>query len=179
MIYVIIGVALLFIIVPIIGVLPSARQKEQMKMRKSARTAGVSVELTTISDPNPHQDKYVSPTGKAIAPLLKVVGYRLQRKRARDWRQLPQVDWCLQKMPDKNWRWQLGPSDSMNTELIDWLNNAIEALPEDVEQVEEVNYNITVYWHEKTKGSETTLFDFLKHCADQALHAPSEDDAPG
>ena len=52
MVYVLIGVILLAIIVPIISVLPSARQKERMQMRMVARAAGVSVELTSIDDPN-------------------------------------------------------------------------------------------------------------------------------
>jgi hypothetical protein len=56
-VYVLVGVILIVIIVPIISVLPSARQKERMQMRMIARAAGVSVELTSIDDPNPKQGK--------------------------------------------------------------------------------------------------------------------------
>ena len=94
MVYVIIGVALLFIIVPIIAVLPSARQKEQMRMRAAARKAGIAVELTSIEDPEPAQDKYISPTGRALEPVLKTAAWRVQRDRGRGWRELPPVAWC-------------------------------------------------------------------------------------
>ena len=102
MVYVLIGVILIVVIVPIISVLPSARQKEQMQMRMIARAAGVSVELTSIDDPNPKQGKYIAYTGKPIPPVLKVVAYRLQRKRARDWRHLPKVSWCMFRGLDNN-----------------------------------------------------------------------------
>ena len=59
MIYLIIGFALLLIIAPIFAILPSARQKEQMNMRRKAMAEGVSVELTSIQDPVPNQDKYI------------------------------------------------------------------------------------------------------------------------
>ncbi|HCC44491.1 MAG TPA: hypothetical protein DEQ32_08855, partial [Gammaproteobacteria bacterium] len=60
MVYLIIGIVLLIVLVPIFSVLPSARQKQQMMMRQTARAAGVSVDLTIIDDPNPDQDKYLS-----------------------------------------------------------------------------------------------------------------------
>jgi len=51
MVYLIIGLAVLFIVVPILAVLPSPRQREQLAMRNAARAAGVLVELTSIDDP--------------------------------------------------------------------------------------------------------------------------------
>ena len=97
MVYFIIGIVLLVIVVPIFSVLPSARQRQQMKMRQGARAAGVSVDLTTIDDPNPEQDKYISHTGRSIPARLNVAGYRIQRRRQQNWRRLPEVDWCLKR----------------------------------------------------------------------------------
>lgn len=176
MVYVLIGVALLFVIVPIIAVLPSARQKTQMKMRTAAREVGVQVELTTIDDPNPDQDKYTSHIGKKLPTRLNVAAYRLQRKREQDWRQLPEVNWSLYRDLEKSWHWRSPPADEMHPELVAWLDNSTAQLPEDVEQVEENRYTITVYWHERTAGTEQQVFDFLQSCADKPLIAPVDED---
>lgn len=177
MAYIIITLVLLVIIVPILSVLPSARQKEQMVMRQVARNAGVQVELTSITDPNPKQDKYISHIGKQLDPILKVVAWRVQRKREGGWRQLPAVDWCLQKNLDGTWAREHWPADTMSEELVEYLNETIEQLPDDVEQVEENTYNLTVYWHERTKGSEQQVIDFLKNCVALPLHRPVDGEA--
>ncbi len=176
MVYLIIGLALLFIIVPIIAVLPSARQKERMQMRNLARGAGVSVDLTTIEDPNPNQDKYITHTGRKIPPDLKVTAWRQQRKRERDWRELPEVSWCAQRNLDKSWRWHIDPNEHASDELRNFLATSIESLPDDVDQVEESRYCITIYWHEADKESVQDVLDFLKQCADLPLHKPVEED---
>ena len=167
---------MLAIIVPIFSVLPSARQRQQMAMRMAARRDGVSVELTTITDPNPNQDKYISHIGKKIEPNLKVAAYRLQRRRASDWRQLPQVNWCLKKDLAGAWHWQAPADEAMSAELKDFLDQRVQALPEDTEQVQEVGYNIVVYWHERNPGDEDTVFNFLKQCAALPLHKPQEEE---
>ena len=80
MAYIIIAVVLMLVLAPIVSVLPSARQRAQMKMRDAARQAGVSVDITFIDDPNPKQGKYVSGvTGKALPAKLEVACYRLPR----------------------------------------------------------------------------------------------------
>ena len=172
MVYVFIVAILVAIIVPIISVLPSARQKERMQMRMIARTAGVSVELTSIDDPNPRQQKYIGYTGKRIPAVLKVVAYRLQRKRERDWRHLPKVSWCMFKDLDNNWRWKSELNEVMNKQLAGWLEDVAPNLPADVVQIEEDNYNICVYWHERFKGDEQVVLDFLKHSIDLSLVEP-------
>ena len=169
MVYVLIGAILVAIIVPIISVLPSARQKERMQMRMIARAAGVSVELTSIDDPNPKQKKYIGYTGKRIPAVLKVVAYRLQRKRERDWRHLPKVSWCMFKDPDNNWRWKSELNEVMNKQLAGWLEDVAPNLPVDVVQIEEDSYNVSVYWHERFKGDEQVVLDFLKHSTDLSL----------
>ena len=176
MVYILIGVILIAIIVPIISVLPSARQKERMQMRMIARAAGVSVELTSIDDPNPKQDKYIAYTGKPIPAVLKVVAYRLQRKRHSDWRNLPKVSWCRFRDLDKNWHWKSELNEAMNKQLAEWLEDVACDLPADVVQIEENSYNISVYWHEGTKGDEQAVLDFLKHSAELSLIEPNPED---
>ena len=79
MIYLIITLVLLVALAPIFAILPSARQKAQMKMRDAARQAGISVKITIIDDPNPRQEKYLSQTtGKMMPARLKLACYRLQ-----------------------------------------------------------------------------------------------------
>lgn len=175
MVYLIIGLVLLIIIVPIFSVLPSRRQREQMAMRKAAREAGVSVELTSIDDPNPDQEKYISHIGKKIPAKLKVAGYRIQRRRVGDWRRLPSVNWCLKKKLEDGWQWTEA-GDAMSEELKRFVDAEVHHLPADVEQVEESGYNIVVYWHERVKGSEAVVLNFLKSCAELALHKPIDDE---
>ena len=169
MAYVLIVVMLIVIIVPIISVLPSARQKERMQMRMIARAAGVSVELTSIDDPNPRQQKYIGYTGKRIPAVLKVVAYRLQRKRERDWRHLPKVSWCMFRGLDNNWHWKAELNEAMNKELAAWIEAVAPDLPADVVQIEEDSYNIYVYWHERSKGDEQAVLGFLKHSNELSL----------
>ena len=79
MIYLIITLVLLVALAPIFAILPSARQKAQMKMRDAARQAGISVKITVIDDPNPRQEKYLSQTtGRMMPARLKLACYRLQ-----------------------------------------------------------------------------------------------------
>lgn len=175
LVYLIIVIVLLAIVVPIFSVLPSARQRQQMKMRQAARAAGVSVDLMTIDDPNPEQDKYTSHTGRNIPARLKVVGYRIQRRRQKGWRQLPEIQWSLKRKLDGSWLWNSN-GGRLSSELKNFLEDAKESLPDDVEQVEESFYTIVVYWHERAAGSEDNILNFLLKCADLPLYdSPSEE----
>ena len=64
----------------------------------------------------------------------------------------------------------------MSRDLVAWLEKETERLPDDVEQVEESGFNITIYWHERTKGSEETVLNYLKTCAELPLYEPGEID---
>ncbi len=148
----------------------------QMKMRNVARQAGVMVELTSIDDPNPKQEKYTSHLGKALPPVLKAIAWRFQRKRDTDWRQQPKVGWCLYRDLDNQWHWREQPPEAMSQALRAWLDAAVKKLPEDVEQVEESVYTISVYWHERQQFTEGAVIDFLKDCANLPLHEPVDPD---
>ena len=97
MVYLIIGVVLLLIIAPIIAVLPSPRQKEQMALRQLAMGLGMNVELTRITDPVPKQDKYISSLGKSLEPILKVIAYRKARKMPAEWRRAAIINWAIER----------------------------------------------------------------------------------
>ncbi|MFT7219580.1 MAG: hypothetical protein ACI8Z1_001195 [Candidatus Azotimanducaceae bacterium] len=173
MVYVIIGVAMLFIIVPIIAVLPNPRQKAQMRMRAAARARGVAVELTQIDDPVPVQEKYISPTGQAMPPILKTAAYRFPRKRPADRRSLTTVEW--KGISGRNgWEWDWS-NERVTSDFKVWLLGAVEKLPDDVELVMEESWIITVHWHEREEGTEEDVFEFLKECASKDAHQAAID----
>ena len=169
--YIIIAVVLIVIVVPLFSILPSPRQRAQMVMRTAARKVGVSVELKEIDDPNPDQDKYISHIGKQIPARLKVAGYRLQRRRASDWRQLPEASWCFQRNLDGSWR-EAALGEAVSGELRTFLRASLELMPDDVVQLEEISYNVVVYWSEREPGSEDNVLNFLKKCIELPLHDP-------
>lgn len=173
MVYVLIGVAILFIVGPIIAVLPSKRQREQMAMRKQAMARGVSIEFTSIEDPDPDPEKYLSNTGKPLERIKKVVAYRILRPKPSGWRQMPRIDWCVVRAGDSpgdeladGWQWEKRlPPPEMSNELRSFLANRLQKMPNDVVRVDEVRFVISVYWNER--GGEQALLeimDFLSEC---------------
>ncbi|MBQ73653.1 MAG: hypothetical protein CMQ20_01360 [Gammaproteobacteria bacterium] len=182
MIYLIIGFALLLIIAPIFAILPSARQKEQMNMRRKAMAEGVSVELTSIQDPVPNQDKYISNTGKPLEPVLGVVAYRVSRKKPRQWRLAPQIDWVLERgdqhSPDLpgTWCWVQSKPDALPAEMEKFLIRELACIPGDVVRIDEKNYVLSIYWHESS-GEEglASVCRFLSGCIEIPLHYLKDD----
>ena len=51
-----------------------------------------------------------------------------------------------------------------------------EVRDEDVEQVEEETYMLSVYWHERVLGAEVGVIEFLTNCVEQPLLAPVDDE---
>ncbi len=151
-------------------------------MRRVAMAAGISIKLTTIDDPNPQQNKYLSNTGRALAPRLKVIAWQCQRRQSYgDARSsLPKIDWCLQRVStDKmkagksltdEWDWSKMSNQAISDRLGTWLETAIKQLPKDVEQVEETRCLVSVYWHEREAGTEKQVIDFLKGCTELSPH---------
>ena len=154
--YLIIGFVLLLIIAPIFAILPSSRQKEQMRLRKQAMDQGISVELTRIEDPIPRQDKYLSSTGKPLEPILSVAAYRIVRPKPREWRISPQIKWVLERRAENStelpgrWHWGNSKPKEISPEFEEFLSRELASLPDDVVRIQEVNSSLIVYWHESS-----------------------------
>lgn len=173
MVYVFIGIVILLIIAPIIAVLPSKRQKEQMVLRKKAMGQGVSIEFVSIEDPDPDPDKYVSNTGKPLERVIQVVAYRLLRPTPSEWREVPRIDWCAVRRADSasgdlpsGWAWENDLPALMSNELKSFIANGLHKLPNDVVRVDEVRNVISVYWNERGgEDAVDVIIEFLKECA--------------
>ena len=179
--YLIIGFILILIIAPVFAILPSARQKEQMRLRKQAMESGISVELTSIRDPIPRQDKYISNTGKSLEPIVKLVAYRMPRTKPRHWRLSPAIDWALERgdaeMPDLPglWRWSESKPETLSEAMNEFLRNELISLPDDVVKIEELNYVMSIYWHERSgEVGLASILRFLNGCIDIPLRPVGE-----
>ena len=154
--YLIIGFVLLLIIAPIFAILPSARQKEQMRLRKRAMDQGISVELTRIEDPIPRQDKYMSSTGRPLEPILAVAAYRIARPKPREWRISAQIKWVVERQAENStelpgrWHWDGSKPEEISPEFEEFLSRELSYLPDDVVKIQEVNSSLVVYWHESS-----------------------------
>jgi len=177
MIYVAIALVLVLVIAPIISVLPSARQKEQMSLRKIAMSAGFSIDLTHIDDPDPDPEKYLSNTGKPLPRVMPAIAYRLPRRGMRD---VPLMDWCVVRRSDSKldellppgWTWVSGATANMSNEFKTFLHGSLEKLPNDVIRVEEVNRIVSVYWNEQGgTDAVNAIIAFAKHCVAIVPHA--------
>ena len=173
MVYVFILLTLLLIVGPIIAILPTARQKERMKMRMAARAVGVSVELTAINDPNEKQLGGVIEIGRRLSSTLKVVCYRLQRKRVNEGRHLPRQSWFMFRDSDNTWQWDQSFNSAVSKEFQAWVALVSSKLPDDVVQIKEENFNISLYWHEAIQGDEKVVLKFLQDC-EKFLQVESE-----
>jgi hypothetical protein len=173
MAYVIIIIILLVIIGPILSLLPSKRQKQQIAMRKAAMDAGVSVALTRIDDPDPDPEQYLSNTGKPLERVMPVVAYRRFRPRPDSWRQRPEIAWALIRQQSADveglppgWQWQDTRLADLPPVLSQYLMGGIGGLPDDVIRVEEQKFIISIYWRERADSQGLTkLLDFLRDCA--------------
>ena len=72
--------------------------------------------------------------------------------------------------------WAAPPGKDMSAVLVKFIESKINELPEDIEQIEEVGYIVSIYWHEKRLGDESKIVDFLKQCVEIPLHNPIDDD---
>jgi len=182
MTYLIIGIAIIFVIAPIFAILPSARQKDQMKLRQIAMGQGVRVELTSIQDPIPRQDKYLSNTGKPLSPLLSVAAYRKVRPKPEQWRLAPRLDWSVEKREIQsknlpgNWHWTSGKPSTISDEFESFLRVQLDNLPDDVVKIEEINYFLSIYWHESSgEGGLSSIVRFLDACTKVAPNKTVDD----
>lgn len=189
MAYVIIVFVVLLLVAPIIALRPSERSREQSRLRRAAMSEGLQTNLTTIADPDPDPEKYLSGTGKPLPREIKLIAYRLGRRRPNNWRKRPTISWVIVRRAGAEasdlpatWQWEASLPDSASDELRSFLTNRIGGLPDDVVRVEEEDYTISVYWREKG-GTEAleAIVSFLKDCRETPLHKtlPDDDDAAG
>lgn len=187
MTYLLIGLALCTIMGPAFMLLPSKRQKAQMALRSKARAEGLQVELTRIDDPDPEPGKYTSLTGKPLHPILKCVAYRIPRKRFTDRRARSIVNWKVVKkrgvsndfLPS-DWQWLETAWETLSLPLRTVIAEGLPMLPLDVVAIEEKNFQVSVFWHER--GGETDLANmvqFLKAVIEAPLFESEEDDVSG
>ena len=185
-IYIVIGVVLLLIIGPIIAVLPSQRQKEQMALRQQAMGLGINVELTSITDPVPKQDKYVSSLGKSLEPILKVIAYRKARKIVGAWRRASIIDWAVERRLESEdndlqagWCWVTERPADLPVAFVSHLGAVLPALPDDVERVDESGRVLSVYWHERDDAAAlqriNQFFDDCSALLNAAVDVDSDD----
>ncbi|HIG42387.1 MAG: hypothetical protein ABGY96_10720 [bacterium] len=183
MAYIIIGFVLLLIIAPIIAILPSARQKALMAKRREAMAENIRIDLTQIEDPDPNPEDYISNTGKPLDRKCPVAAYRIPRPRSGNWRQLPSIDWSVNRVnaesdedPVKGWRWDGRLDKKISNDLNEFIVLNLAALPDDVMRVEEKKFLISVYWKEAGEVQET--IDFLTGCAETNIVPVATDDPP-
>ena len=183
MAYIIIGFILLLIIAPIIAILPSARQKAMMAKRTEAMAKNIRIDLTQIEDPDPNPEDYISNTGKPLDRKCAVAAYRIPRTRSGNWRQLPSIDWAVNRVraesnedPVKGWRWERQPDKKTSNDLNEFIVSNLTGLPNDVMRVEEKKFLISVYWKETGEVQET--IDFLTGCAEINILPTTTDDSP-
>ncbi len=174
------------IIAPIFAILPSARQKEQMKLRKLAMGQGIGVELTTIVDPIPKQDKYLSNTGRPLDPILSVAAYRLARPAPRSWKKPDSIDWAVERRADSasdssgdlpdSWHWVESKPDALPAAIELFLQQELALLPAEVVKIQEATNVLTVYWHERS-GEEglDRVIRFLQRCTEIPTSVDSPD----
>lgn len=181
MVWFIVIVAMLLIIAPAYALLPSARQKGQMLMRKEAMAEGIGVEITRIEDPDPDPEKYLTGTGKQLERQLSVVAYRLLRPQPETWRKRQKLNWVLIKsgkdfsdLPN-GWQWDEGDANILPPQLTAFIEYRIDSLPEDVIRIDEKNGVLSLYWHESdSEGSIGQIIDFLKDCTALDLEEQEE-----
>jgi len=154
MTWVLIALAIAAVVAPIFAIIPSARQRAVMALRRRAMGSGIMVELTRIRDPIPDQEKYRTGTGRRVEPILSVVAYRVHRPRPDDRRAHPRLDWALLRQPGGKLPFVPGWSFEQPVDLPPATRTLLQAslplLPDDVVKVDEVNYMVSVYWHENS-----------------------------
>lgn len=181
--YLIIALAVAFIVAPIFAILPSKRQKAAMLLRRKASGDGLRVDITRIDDPVPKQEKYLSNYGKPLAPNLTIPAYRRSRPRAEGRHQNVSVGWAVERraLPGQDdlpgtWAWLPARPPLISDEFARFLGQALRHLPEDAVRVDEVGGVVSVYWHERTgELGLAGVLGFLDGCVARAPGIQSDD----
>ncbi|MDA0791472.1 MAG: hypothetical protein O2780_18710 [Proteobacteria bacterium] len=185
MTYLVIGLVIAFIVAPILAILPSARQKQQMLLRRKAMAAGIHVDISRIDDPVPKQEKYLSNFGKQLPPHLTVTAYRRNRPRSAFSHRHKPVGWAVERRASPGsdglpgtWAWLPARPPRVTHEFAVFLADALGHLPEDAVRADEANGVISVYWHERTgEAGLGAVLDFIDGAtALQAGFQPDDSD---
>jgi hypothetical protein len=151
MVYLFIGLVLLMLIAPIVSILPGKSQKQIMAVRRAAMARGISVELTTIDDPSPDQDKYRTSTGRALPAKLQVAAYKGLSRLNSSSATLPAFQ--VQRTPGQN---PLSPDAfhsitdaSLSAPCRAFLGQYAASLPTTVHQIIWDGRQLNVYWIEQ------------------------------
>jgi len=150
--YLIIILILFFVVAPIVAILPSKRQKQQMAFRQSARAAGVSVALVKIEDPDSDRDKYLSATGRPLPRDLACVAYRRPRKKVISQIPIPVPGWSVSrdKSLDNQLTWIETDTGDIDPIFLQFIESHLLDLPADVIRLDETAGLVSVYWHERS-----------------------------
>jgi hypothetical protein len=142
----IIVMAITLIVGSMLWVLPSPKERRQMRLRQLAMDKGLRVQLTRIKD--------MGSPGK----MLDCVAYRLSEGAHKSDRQ----NWKLFRTTEE-WRmdingWSFGKTlKKENFPDIEAIKDCVTQLPEDCVVVESTKYAVSIYWNEQ--GDENTLVD--------------------
>ena len=176
MTYLIIGVVLLLVIGPLFAILPNARQRQQARMRAAARGAGINVSITSIEDPDPDPKRYVTASGRELDRQLPITAWGRPRKRPSDWRSRPQPAWAFARVNGSveaglppGWSEVTPVSGEAVDALREQVVSALPGLPDDVVQVGEEGFVVSVYWREKDEEAFDTVVGFLQDAAGVAV----------
>ena len=171
MTYFLIGLVVLLVVVPVISILPDAKQRAVMKVRNAAMSRGVGVELTHIPDHAAEAVKRVSGSGRSLSPVLKVAAYRRYRKRPQSRHDLTAISWSLLRVAKgdddlpAHWHWLERPDLEDPVPLMLFLAGKLQRLPESVVSVTEKNRAVSVHWNESGDGQQAeAIFSFLDDC---------------
>ena len=184
--YLIIILILFFVVAPIVAILPSKRQKQQMAFRQSARAAGVSVALVKIEDPDSDRDKYLSATGRPLPRDLACVAYRRPRKKVISQIPLPVPSWRVSrdKSLDNQLTWIETDTGDIDPIFLQFIESHLSDLPADVIRLDETAGLVSVYWHERSdEQGLAKLLGFLNEVVTLSpclqKDSSSEDDSEG
>lgn len=151
MVYLFIGLVLLMLIAPIVSILPGKSQKQIMAIRRAAMARGISVELTTIDDPNPNQEKYRTSTGHTLPAKLQVAAYKgLSRMGSSSGTlQSFQVQRTLDRETSSSGAFHAITDTLLPAQSLEFLAQHAVGLPATVQQIIWDGRRLNVYWVEQ------------------------------
>jgi hypothetical protein len=168
------------VVAPLFAILPNARQRQLARMRVAARAAGINVSITTIEDPDPDPERYISASGHQLERRIPITGWQRPRSRPNDWRKREHPAWSFARVSGAaeeglpaGW---VELSLMAGEDLAALRARVIEALPglpDDVVQVGEHMFVVSVYWHERNEESFDTVVRFLQDAAGAMVFRPS------